>query len=309
VADIEPGGHWSHTLGQDLRDCHRMVYYRVYGSWGGWTRSGPPTAHLLYQVKHSDNLHTYVGSLVHQAAQSIIQRVRGRLAIAPNQLMLERIEERMRFEIDYSAKELWRRVDNPRRATLILRNHLLGEDIHSHDIEEAIDKAKRALLAFLETYLPTIRQMHPKHILLIDSLDSIVYRDFHLFLSPDFVAQRNEERVIIDWKTGKKGNVDQLKAYALYLIEWEERERNQVLEPSTITGRSVPLLHLDNEEVLHMTPEHIAEARRRIDEDIDTLKSLHSDGVARNEQAFEKTLHRGNCETCAFRFHCDLQPR
>lgn len=308
MPDMEPGGHWSHTLGQDLRDCHRRVYYRVYGSWGGWTRGNDPMAHLLYQVKHSDNLPTYVGSLVHEAIQSIIQRIRGRLAIAPNSLMLARIEERMRFEIDYSSKELWRRIDNPRKATLILRNHLLGEDLHSHEIEEAIDKAKRALSAFLDTYLPYIRQMPPKHILLIDSLDSILYRGFHLFLSPDFVAER-EDRVIIDWKTGERGNVDHLKAYALYLIEWEERERHQVLDPTIITGRSVTLLHPDNEEVLQLTPEHITEAQQRIDEDINTLQSLHEAGLKRDELAFAKTIHRGDCDHCAFRFHCDLQPQ
>lgn len=308
MADIEPGGHWSHTLGQDLQECHRRVYYRVYGSWGGWTRGQDEILYLLYQVKHSNTLPTYTGTLVHEAIQSIIQRVRGRLAIASNELMLQRIEERMRLEIEYSRQEAWRRVDNPRRATLILRAHLLGEDLHSQQIEEAIDKAKKALNAFLTTYLPYIRSMHPSQILLVDSLDSILYRGFHLFLSPDFVAQR-DDRVIIDWKTGARGNKEQLKAYALYLIEWEERERSHVLDPRTITGRSVTLLHPENEEVLQMTPEDIADARERIDRDIDTLKSLHAAGLARDESAFAKTAHRGNCLHCSYRFHCDLQPR
>lgn len=222
--------------------------------------------------------------------------------------MLHRIEERMRFEIDYSAKELWRRVDNPRRATLILRNHLLGEDLHAPDIEGAIVKAKAALSAFLDVYLPYIRQLDPSKILLIDSLDSITYRNHDLFLSPDLVVAR-EDRVIIDWKTGVHGNAEQLEAYALYLIYWEERERNHLLDPAQITGRSITLLNPENEVVVQMDGRKISNARARIDADIDVLQSIHPAGLERDELAFSKTLHRGNCEHCSYRFHCDLRPR
>jgi hypothetical protein len=115
--------------------------------------------------------------------------------------------------------------------------------------------------------------------------------------------------VIIDWKTGVLANADQLKVYARYLVAWEERERLEVLDPTIITARSVPLLHPDNEEVLQITPEHLEEAMARIDRDIDILSAHHQHGMDRNELAFPKTEHTGECEHCSFRFYCDLRPR
>ncbi len=308
MADIEPGGYWSHTLGQDLQDCHRRVYYRVYGSWSGWSRRNGDLPHLLYRAKVSDNMATFVGRQVHYMVQRIIERVRARLKLAPESLILERVEEVLRHAVTYSTERRWLRVDNPKRATLILNQHLTGADLHSTEVDAAVNKAQRAMTAFFEKYLPYIRTLPPQSILLIDSLDHMDHRGFRLFMSADFVAAR-EDRVIIDWKTGVNANSDQLKVYALHLVHWEEREHHHVLDPHIITGRSVPLLHPENEEVLQIEPKHLKEALARIDRDIDILKSLHEAGMNRDELAFAKTDHTGLCEGCSFRFYCDLRPR
>lgn len=309
MGQIEPGNYWSHTLGLDLDDCLRRVYYRVYGSWGGWTRSNGATPHLLYQAKVSNNLPTYVGGLVHYVIQRIIERVRAQLRLAQDDLLLKRLEERMRWEIEYSAQGKWRKLDNPKKASLILQQHLLGQDLHRPQIEEAIDRARSALLVFLEQYLPYIRTLKPEQISLIDSLDSISHRGFSLFMSPDLVISRENDRVIIDWKTGVHANVDQLKVYSTYLVHWEEREKLQELDPSIITGRSVPLLHPENEAVVQMSQADLDEAMARINRDIDTIVLHHDAGISRDELAFPKTEHTGQCSHCAFQFYCDLRPR
>lgn len=308
MADITPGGYWSHTLGADLDECHRRVYYRVYGSWGGWTPNNGNIPRLLYQAKVSDSLPTYVGSLVHFVIQKIVERVRAQLPLAPDEKLLMRLQERMTWEIEYSKQGRWRSLRNPKRATLILRPHLLGEDLHRPQIEEAMERGRAALNAFLEHYLPYIRTLDPEQILLIDSLDSIEHRGFVLFMSPDLVVRR-DDRVVIDWKTGIGTNTDQLKAYAMYLVHWEKREHDLQIDPDIITGRSIPLLNHKNEAVIKMSQADIDEAMDRINRDIDTLVSLHEDGMARNEMAFAKTDHTGLCEHCTFRFHCDLRPR
>jgi hypothetical protein len=309
MADIQPGGYWSHTLGHDLEECHRRVYYRVYGSWGGWSRRNGAKPHLLYQAKSSDSLATYAGSLVHEAIQAIIQRIRAKLKLAPNKLLVKRIEERMRFEIDYSTKRLWQKVDHPKRATLILKQHLLGEDLHQPEIEAAIDKAQCALKVFLEDYLPYISTWEPDQIILIDSLDGIEHRGYTLFASPDLVLRRGDEVILIDWKTGRFPNGDQLKVYGWYLVRREERDFATYLDPKTITGRSVPLLNRDKELVIQMDQDALDEAIARVDKDIDEIETLHQAGLDRDESAFAKTIHRGNCSWCRFQFHCDLQPR
>jgi len=254
-------------------------------------------------------LPSYIGRLVHYVIQKVIERIRSRRKLAPDSLLLKVLEERIRWEISYSAAEKWRQVDHPKKATLILRQHLMGEDLHKPQIEEAVKRGLDALSAFLDRYLPYIRTLTPKEILLIDSLDSLEYRGFKLFMSPDFVASRPNERTIIDWKTGARANLDQLKIYAKYLVAWELRENEHVLDPSQITGRSVTLLHPENEGVIQISPEHLVEATARIDRDIDLLNQYHAHGIAREELAFPKTEHTGECEYCSFRFYCDLRPR
>jgi hypothetical protein len=308
MSDFEPGGYWSHTLGQDLDDCKRRVYYRVYGSWQGWSRDNGEVPFVLYQAKCSNSIPTYTGSLVHKVIQRIIERVRARRKLAPEALLHARLEEIMDHAFAYSDDRRWIQVRNPKKATLILRQHLMGQDIHSHELEEGKQRAHDALQAFLDRYLPYIRTLDPKSILLIDSLDHMAHRGYRLFMSPD-LAVRRDDRVIIDWKTGARSNVEQLEAYAVYLMHWEEREHHEFLDPSIITGRSVPLLHPENEAVVPMTQEHLDRAMARIDRDIDILSSLHEHGLKREELAFAKTEHTGMCEHCAFQFHCDLRPR
>lgn len=308
MSDIQPGGYWSHTLGGDLNECHRRVYYRVYGCWGGWTSRNGPTPHLLYRAKSSDSLATYVGCLVHEAIQKIIQRIRAQMKLAPDQLLLDRIKERMKSEIDYSAQRMWKKIDHPKRATLILRCHLLGEDLHQPEIDKAIEKAQKSLQAFLTVYLPYIRTWQPSEIELIDSLDGIEYKGYTLFMSPDLVLRRLEELILIDWKTGRFPNGEQLKAYAWYLIKRQERDHATILDPKCITGRSIPLINLEEELVLPMNQEFIDDAIERTESDITVLETLHQAGLDHEEASFDKTPHRGNCTYCAFQFHCDLRP-
>lgn len=309
-AEFNPGSYWSHTLGVDLDDCMRRVYYRVYGSWGGWRVENGEIPRTLYTLKASDNLPTYSGSMTHNAIQAIMHSVRSRRKLGTKQAMLDRLEERMRQEISYSASLKWKGLRNPKKATLILRNHLLGEDLHSTDVDLYIARARDALEAFLDNFFPALLELDPVDILLIDSLDSIEHRGYRLFLVPDLVTIRPEDRkrVVIDWKTGTWPNVDQLKAYAMHLIAWTQREKAMALEPDQIVARSVTLLNPENEATLEVTQAHIDEAMARIDRDIDLLEAVHDEGLERNETAFPKTEHTGSCEYCIFKMYCDTRP-
>lgn len=307
--DFSPGRTWSHTLGQDLDDCARRVYYRVYGSWLGWDSRADKDTRTIYLLKTSDNLATYTGSVVHDAIQKIVQALRSKRAVDSDEVLLERLGEKMRDQILYSESRKWEGVRNPKRATLILREHLVGEDLHSHQVETFIERGRDALKAFLETYMPLLRRLRRNQIVLIDSLDFIEHRGFKLFLVPDLVLKKaNGRHVVIDWKTGKMANAEQLEAYAMYLIRYIEREKGAVLDPGDVEAWSVPLLNPENKISLHVEPSHIKRAMARIDRDIDTLSVMHEDGLARNESAFPKTEHVGPCMYCSFAEYCYTRP-
>jgi len=307
--EYTPGKYWSHTLGSDLEDCHRRIYYRVYASWGGWSRDSDEASRFLYTLKVSDNLPTYSGSLVHEAIQAIMQSVRSERRLGTKEQMLARVEEKMRHEILYSQERKWTKLRNPKKATLILRNHLLGQDLHSTEVDEYIQRAKDSVSAFMDRFLPKFLEMNKEDILLIDSLDSVEHDGYKLFLVPDLVTIRpDKKREVIDWKTGMNPNVDQIKAYAMHLIEWTRREKSIDLDPGQIIGRSITLLNPDNEATVEITQGHIDESMKRIERDIRVLKSLHEEGLKKNEGVFQKTEHTGYCEYCIFKSHCDTTP-
>lgn len=299
-----PFQYWSHTLGQDLQTCDRRVFYRVWGGHGGWNPEGTPLARLLYAAKNTQTPQTYVGTMVHEAARALIQRLRAGLVIAPKRVWLDRFDERMREEIRYSASLVWKKLRNPKRATLVMYQHLVGADLHDWQIDESIEKAKTAFSNFYDLFLPILRELEPKRILLIDSLDKMSFEDFDLFLSPDLVLLEGFETEVIDWKTGIGTNAEQLMAYCWYLVDYARRKELTLLP---LVGRSIPLLDPAKELRVPVGEPEFASVEARIRQDLMKLREMAvqaEDG----DLAFAKTPETSNCDHCFFEFHCRLRP-
>jgi len=302
---FSPGRTWSHTMGKDLRDCRRRLYYRVFGSWGGWNARSNEEARTLYMLKQSRTLPMYGGILVHSAVEKILQRHRVGLKVASDERLVDRIEERMRSDISYSAARRWEEVNSPKQATLILLPHQVGEDLMDTWIEDSIDRCQRCLQNFLTSYLPELLEIGPKQWVIIEGLDRIRYRDFDLFVSPDLVYRVQDDATIIDWKTGERPDVPQLSVYAFYLEKWVRRTTGADLTELNIIGRSIPLLSPDNEGKASLGIEEIEVSRLRIEQDLDELEKLQSPGEARDKTPFPRTEHRGQCQGCIYQSYCE----
>jgi hypothetical protein len=302
---MQAGETWSHTLGKDVDTCLRRVYYRVYGGWGGWSDTADDLTRTIYIAKQSKRLPMYGGTLVHEAAQAILQRYRTGRILASNDKMISRIEERIREDIAYSASGKWKVLRNPKKATLILNEHLAGEDLHIFQIEEAIERYQACLKNFLETYFVEIQEIGPAGIEIIDSLDKIDHRGWTLFMVPDLVHFIGNHAIITDWKTGKMPDVEQLGAYGLYLTKRRDVQRRFLTE--NISARSVPLLNPENCASVQMTETILQESMAKIDKDIDQMNPLVKPGRAKDTKSFPKTAHRGNCEGCLYKFVCDQE--
>ncbi len=301
---FQPGRHWSHTLGSDLSTCERRAYYRIWGGQGGWSPDANKLPRLLYTARHSKDLRSYAGTLVHEAIQRLIERLRVGMAIAPKQLWLDRFDERMRADIEYSRSFRWKLVRNPKNATLILYQHLTGADLHDWEVEEAIERAKDAFDGFFEVLLPPLRALEPSQILLIDSLDKMQFRGFDLFLSPDLVVLLPEVVEVVDWKTGVGTNGDQLAAYSWYLQDYARRNG---IELKPVVGRSVPLLIPEKELRISIGPDELQSAEDRIRLDLGKLEEMATRAPL-GDTAFVKTDERSHCNYCFFEFHCRLRP-
>lgn len=302
--EFRAGNYWSHTLGQDLETCDRRVFYRVWGGHGGWNPEGTPLSRLLYTAKNTQTLQTYVGSLVHEACRRVIERLRAGLVIAPLRTWLDRFDERMREEIQYSAKGSWKKLRNPKKATLVMYQHLVGADLHDWEVDEAIERARKAFSNFYTMYLPILRELERDRILLIDSLDKMKFDDFDLFLSPDLVLLEGYETEVIDWKTGVGTNADQLKAYGWYLVDYAKRKGLTLLP---VVGRSIPLLDPTKELRIPIGEEEFSAVEVRIRRDLGKLRAM-GEKAEDGDLAFSKTAETSNCDYCFFEFHCRMRP-
>jgi len=309
VPVLFPGGTWSHTLGLDLDACLRRVYYRVYGSWGGWNLKNGPEARMAYTAKQSGTLAMHAGTLVHETIQVLLQNGReGRWW--PEEKLITRIRQRFLDDVAYSEQRAWKDLRTPKDATFILNEHLAGCDVSPEQVELFANRAATCLQAFLSDHLPALRVLGPQNWLQIDSLDSVRHDGFELFMVPDLVTRPTEaspERTIIDWKTGAHPDVDQLAVYALYLVLKAQATGRTPPTPEQIVGRSIPLLDTSAVAEKRMTQADLDRAMARIEVDLTKLKPLQNPGERKDIALFPKTPDRGRCQGCVHRFYCDME--
>ena len=306
-----PGETWSHSGARLVHDCLRSHYYQVYGSWGGWGRHGSESAKTLYRLKQGYPLLAYVGVEVHGAAAKTLRFVRAGRKLADTDAMVDRIEERIRHGIDYSARGLWSEARSLKKATCILSEHLEGEDLLQSTIDDAVLRARTTMRNFLEIWLPQLQEVPVDQWVMIDSLDSISYRGFQLYMAPDFLASDDESSIVYDWKTGVGGDIGQLMVYGVYRLAkvLGRMPRPEDANSHLIRGRSVPLLREDGstEDLDRLLPEHVELVLADIDTDIDRMAPLVRPGARFDRAPFPKTEHRGQCEQCRFFSHCETE--
>ena len=309
-----PGRSWSHTLSLDLDDkdegrgCLRRAFYRVYGSWGGWSPNSDPEARALYTAKQSKTLYMYGGKLIHDAIKKILERYRAGLPIADDDALVERVAVKMKSDINYSMQLRWKGLYSPKKATLILLNHLVGSDLPITDIRDAVDRYQKCMRTFLDDHLPGLLAMGPPRWVIIDSLDRIRHREFDLFMVPDLTLHNRVDWVITDWKTGAMADVKQVETYGLYLQKARKRDWGEDIAADNIIAQSVPLLNTENVASKRLDQEAMDNAMVRIDADLDRLLELEPYGLAKDKSAFPRTVHTGRCAGCVYRHYCEEDP-
>lgn len=304
--EFEPGGYWSVVLGTDLAlGCWAKVYYRVYGSWGGWSRQNGPVPRALTLAKKSQTLRRYTDDLLHKVIGLIVKRTQSGQRLADNDALYARLRERIAEEISYSAAKRWESVDNPGRAVLILERHLIGGELKEEEVKAATDQTVEGLTSFMKDHLPQIRSMPVDFIDLPSALKGFEHHGFRLFSAPDLVLVSKGEWTVIDYRLSKRAKPEQLAFDALALTRIEEQDRMRCIVPNQIIGKSVPLLAgSDAIETVQMSEDLLLSAAAHIDEDIEALMARRADGIAGKESSFPKTEDLSICATCCFRFQC-----
>jgi len=306
-SDFTPGRYWSYSLSRDWEECLRRVFYLVYGSWGGWNPSNGELPRKLYQYKKASTIEQFTGTAVHDAVRKTLKAVRNGFELPDDAKMVDRIEAIIRDGLEYSAAKHWREVRHPGRATLILVNHLVGDDLSDGLVDNMVERARLCMEVFLDRFLPEFLEIDTDHWTTIDSLDAVRLNDYDVFAAADFRIDEPapRHRQIIDWKSGRGTDTAQLFTYTL-TTELADLKQGRPSRIGNTIGRSISLLTGD-EERIGPTHEDLEETRDRVCKSINEMKSLNDAGVRRDELAFPKTIYKGICKYCKLQAYCDTR--
>lgn len=311
---------YSYSKAKMLGECPLRYYRYTYASWGGWwNRSKPPkdkAAEEHYSAKFVETIPSWIGKLVHKAAEEGLRlSMEGRRWKDRDQL-LEHLMKTTRSRFDHQLDQALNvRVGNP-KTRLQLREALDGEDIDVDDVWNKIDDRLSALLADdgawsgltknINLYWRAINR--PKSIIMVEELVSFRYAGIKVWVVNDLVMRSSSDSmrcVIVDWKTGRKKSLD-VRQISLYGA-WAQR--------SGWNGAEAVLVYLRGGETqvdrIVVTDDMIAEARASIDLFVEDLRGRLVDGdIRRNEpipDAFEPTEDASQCTRCMFRRVCERE--
>ena len=310
MADIFPGEYLSHTLAKDLKWCRRMAYYRVYGCWGGWSPDSDPDTRDLYTAKQTRTLQMHGGVLVHDIAKKMLQLHRAGRRVPDDEKVIARAGARFMEDIDYSTSMRWKKIGNPRKALLILREHFQGADLDMDEVMTCKDTVMESTRSLVRDWIPKLLEDGTDCWQTIDAIDRVEHAGYTLFIVPDFLRSwyPGELRFdILDWKTDRWPDHDQIVLYALYVIKKWKQTRDVDIPVSAITGTSVPLrANISDLKPTLITEESIESTLAMIDAAIVTLKELHPAGLDKDPTAFTRTDDRSRCDNCSYQFHCEF---
>jgi hypothetical protein len=299
--DISPGTYWSHTLGLDIDTCKRRVWYRVFGSWGGWARRPDPKTREIYLAKSTRNLDMHAGTLVHEAIKATLKRRKADLPLFPEDMYYARFDERFTADIQWSRSGGWRGLRGLRKAPCILAEHVAGLDVVQEQVDRCLEKAKLSFRSFLHHWLPLLEQDGSTTWAEIDELADVRWQGFNLFIVPDLLQELPGDKYkIIDWKTGDRQDFSQIATYAWYVL---------LSRPESITrnihGVSIPL-RADPSDVhgMDMSPEIVSDAMARVEAHLKWLNSVREAGVAGVLTNFPRTQTEDSCRFCLYKTIC-----
>ena len=210
---------WSFSRAQTFHSCRRRYWFRYYAAWGGWMPTAPEESRQLYLLSKMRNLPMLVGTIVHSTLEHQLVRMRDAwLPQDPVREVRQRFEEAWR---DSAARR--HREVGPKSAPPLFEHHY-GIHVPSARVEAMRERAERSVRNVLASELyAQILAAGVSHWQAIEDVDTFRIDGVPVFVSPDFVFEREGQLWLVDWKTGRarRDMPLQLQLYAL----WAQRIR------------------------------------------------------------------------------------
>lgn len=300
---------WSKSRDSSFRQCRRAYYLNHYGSWGGWRDDAPDDIRELYIMKNLGNRASWIGIIVHDAAERAVKSIRdGRKW--PLEAALEEVRGRLEAEIEISSRGGYRANQTVPWGERRIRVKGLQEHYYNMAIPDEAwrQDIERALFCIRNLYRSSpfrrLESLEPDAFLTVEDLKSFPVRGINVWVKLDLAVKGKDDKVVIlDWKTGashyQKDIELQLGIYGLFgSRQWE-------VEPDKIVGFDVNLRDL-NTRKHEINTETLSNVEAYIEKSADDMRALLDDpeeNIADIER-FEMSTNPRTCARCRFRRAC-----
>ena len=283
-----------------FEECRRRYYYYSYLADAGYYPEAPNEAKLALEMKSIKTLDMWVGEVVHDTIQWVLEQARNGVTISSD-IAQKHVRCKLSNGWRTSAAQE-RRV--PGDTSLNLFEHYYKIPVGPAVIQRIKDKAFTSVVNFMESeLLRRILQIPTQRWLPIDRYASFRLDDLLVYVKFDFAVQDKTGIVVYDWKTGlpRENESRQLACYALYTShKWEVPIANVSVSP------------------VHLFPHFMAEERTVTEIEIEAAKEYLKETFqamlkcVRNPAAniaamedFPMTRDLQKCHRCSFKGICE----
>lgn len=300
-----PEFSWSISRQRRLDQCPRSYYYSYYLSHNGWMDDAPPDASLAYRLKQLCSLDTELGHQIDERARELEACARGgRPLPEPAEL-----EARTRAALNACWKSSRSGCEEfewaPRRVTM-LRCVYFDQDSRAE-----IERVEQKLRVAHETLLATAHWERlaecgeEGRVEVPEFAHFVLDDDLRVFAAPDLAYVHGGVAHVIDWKTGREeeSNDLQVKLQAWWLRETRpelaDLDLRGYLEYLTSSGTVTQDVALDGD--------FRAEAAQAVRDGVAQMRRLLSDperNIPLGVQGFERR-EGPLCRGCNFQPLCD----
>jgi len=316
MAIFENEFSWSFSRHSLFQECSRAYIFSNYGTWGGWQGSADEQTRELYIQKKLTSRAMWTGTLVHDAAEEALRKLRERQDCKLDELA-KKFLIRARREIAESERGANRQ--SPSKFTGF-REHYYDEELSQADWNETLEEIDRQIrgLADNESY-KRIRSFciseedpnylkGPDKILEIEELVKIDIDGVPVWVRLDALLKGlNGEFVVLDWKTGK-AHVDdviaaQLGVYGLYCVLHHGAREDRIVAMHVNLRSNSWAPHPINAETMAGTRRLIRDSAERM---LCVLKDRDKN-IAEIDEFPPLPEGSARCNWCSFRRTCDRE--
>lgn len=296
-----PEKSWSISKMKVIQNCLREYYYTYYGSHNGWLYEASEEQKIAWRLKKLTNITLMLGEKLHELIKEIIK--------SESEANSEKIQLYIRNKLNIAVKNSIEKFktgewdEYPKGE--MLQEYYYGEKLEVQKINEIKEKLESCANGFIisKTY-EEIRNT-AKRVVEVDegNFDYIIVKGVKVYALLDLLyIDKNDNYVIVDWKTGKISEHDeeQLMVYILYVMD----KYNIPIE--RIKCR-VEYLLLNESLEYKFKKEDAEKVKEKIEMDLNVINVLLLNeelNIPKPKEEFLKCESLSKCRKCKFKRLC-----